>query len=100
MNDNTNHNNFSQFKDNNQNITIENRKNLKLTGIKKIEALNPNEFILDSILGGLVIKGNNLEMKSFDVDKGNMIITGDFDSLAYFSTQTKKNKSFIQKLFK
>lgn len=83
------------------NITLENRKTLKLTGVKKIISLNPLEFQLETILGNLIIKGNNLEMQMFDIDKGNMLITGNVDSLVYANkSQEKKEKGFIQKLFK
>lgn len=82
-------------------LTLDNRKNLKISGVKKIISLNPHEFLLDTILGILNIKGNNLEMQMFDVDKGNINITGNIDSLVYCNKQQKeKEKGFIQKLFK
>lgn len=82
-------------------ITLDNRKSLKITGAKKIITLNPLEFQLDTALGFLTIKGNNLEMQMFDIDKGNIYITGNIDSLVYANkSQDKKEKGFIQKLFK
>lgn len=84
-----------------QNITLENRKNLKLTGITKIESLNPLEFLLVSTLGNIKILGKDLEMQSFDIEKSNIQITGNVDSIIYFNKSTSKNnKGFIQKLFK
>ena len=46
-------------------LTLENRKSLKISGVKKIISLNPLEFQLDTVLGILTIKGNNLEMQMF-----------------------------------
>lgn len=84
-----------------QNIELEGRKNLKISGVNKIESLNPNEFQIETALGSLKILGENMEMKSFDIDKGNMLIVGSIDSLAYYTLKdNKKNKGFIQKLFK
>ena len=85
---------------NNQNIYLENRKSVKLTGVTKIHNLNTTIFSLDTVLGSLEIKGNNLEMLSFDVDKGNLNITGEIDSICYLNVSKKNNKGFIQKLFK
>ena len=40
-------------------------------------------------------------MQMFDVDKGNIFITGNIDSLVYANkSQKEKEKGFIQKLFK
>ena len=94
----TNNDSLNQF--NNQNIYLENRKQLKVSGVIKLIQLNPFSFDLDTTLGPLKIKGENLEMQSFDVDNGNILITGDFNSFEYFVKEVKKNKSFIQKLFK
>ena len=84
----------------NQNIQIENRKSIKLSGVTKIHNLNTLEFSLETTLGNLIIKGNNLEMLSFDVENGNLSITGEMDSLSYQNISKKNNKGFIQKLFK
>lgn len=82
-------------------LTLDNRKNLRISGVKKIIYLNPTDFQLETILGNLNIKGSNLEMQMFDIDKGNINITGNIDSLAYSNkSQVKKEKGFIQKLFK
>lgn len=82
-------------------ITLDNRKSLRITGAKKIITLNPLEFQLETLLGNLTVKGNNLEMQMFDIDKGNIFITGNIDSLVYANkSQEKKEKGFIQKLFK
>lgn len=82
-------------------LTLDNRKSLRISGVKKIIYLNPLEFQLETILGILNIKGSNLEMQMFDIDKGNIYITGNIDSLSYSNkSQVKKEKGFIQKLFK
>lgn len=84
----------------NQNIHLENRKQIKISGVSKLIQLNPFSFDLETTLGPLKIKGENLEMQSFDIDNGNIFITGDFNSIEYFVKEAKKKKSFIQKLFK
>lgn len=84
-----------------QNILIENRKIFRITGVSKITSLNPLEFILETSLGILTIKGADMEMKSFDIDKKIIDANGKIDSFFYNNKSSKKtDKGFIQKLFK
>ncbi len=87
---------------NNNIITIKNRKLLEIKGIKKLESLNPNEFYMNTSLGDLVVRGENLEMQQLDIDKGNIWISGMIYSLEYLEDQkTKKTKqSILGKIFK
>ncbi|MGM9900070.1 MAG: sporulation protein YabP [Bacilli bacterium] len=86
----------------NQEIIIKNRKELEIKGINKIESLNEYEFVIDTNLGILIVKGDELEMKHLDIEKGNLWIVGHIDSLIYKDSTTKKEKKqgFLTKLFK
>ena len=59
-----------------QNVVLKNRKNLEITGVKKLESLNPLEFIVYTVLGKMIIKGKDLEMLSLDIDHGKLEIVG------------------------
>lgn len=87
---------------NNSLITLKNRKQLEIRGIKKLESLNPNEFYMSTNLGDLLVRGENLEMQQLDIDKGNLWITGMIYSLEYLDElKSKKNKqNIIGKIFK
>ena len=86
----------------NHGISISERKNVLVTGVKKIESFDKEEFSMDTTLGFLVIKGNGLEIIKLDTYQGNVTITGTVDSLAYVSKDMKKEKeeTFFSKLFK
>lgn len=84
-----------------QDLTLKNRKELYITGVSKLEAMNPIEFSIVTSLGRMNIKGNNMEMKMFDIDKGNLSIIGDIDQITYSNKSVKtKDKGFVSKLFK
>ncbi len=87
---------------NNNIITLKNRKLLEIKGIKKLESLNPNEFYMSTSLGDLVVRGEDLEMQQLDIDKGNLWISGMIYSLEYLEDhKTKKTKqSILGKIFK
>lgn len=87
----------------NHGLTISERKNIIISGVKKIESFDNEEFLLETTLGFLVIKGSDLEIIKLDTYQGNVSLKGKIDSLMYLDTNTnKKNKedSFLNKLFK
>ena len=86
---------------NKQELKLKNRTNLEITGVKKIESLKSEEFIINTNLGILVVKGSNLEMQHLDIEKGILWISGNIDSMDYLNTEKKKEKgNFFGKVFK
>ena len=83
-------------------ITLEERKNIVVTGVKKIESFDSEEFLMDTTLGFLDIKGSDLEIVKLDTYQGNVSIKGKIDSMIYMDQGNGKNKeeSFLGKLFK
>lgn len=83
------------------NINITSRKNINITGVKKIENFDENEFLLETNMGYLLIKGAGLEIIKLDTYQGDVAIKGKIDSLSYTESTNKKQKeSVISKLFK
>lgn len=87
---------------NKQEIHLINRKDLNITGVKKIYSLDENEFVLDTLLGKMKIAGSGLEMIQLDIERGILIISGNITLVEYSDNiKTKKDhSSFITKLFK
>lgn len=86
----------------NHGITLAERKNVVVTGVKKIESFDSEEFLMDTTLGYLSIKGSDLEIIKLDTYQGNVSIKGKVDSMQYTDSGMNKNKeeSFLGKLFK
>ena len=86
----------------NHNIAISMRKSINLTGVKKIENFDENEFLLETNMGFLMIKGTNLEIIKLDTYQGDVSIKGKVDSLNYLENNKKQEKqeSVFSKLFK
>jgi sporulation protein YabP len=83
-------------------VQISERKTSFLTGIKKIESFDSNEFFIESIMGYILVKGEGLELVKLDTFQGNLSIKGKIDSLIYLEEGNKKVKteSILSKLFK
>lgn len=86
----------------NHNVSITGRKNIIISGVKKIENFNENEFLLETVMGFMNIKGSDLEIVKLDTFQGDVTIKGKIDSLVYLESSKKKNKeeSIFNKLFK
>ena len=82
-------------------INIIERKSINLTGVKKIDSFNSNEFLLDSNMGYITLKGSNLEIVKLDTFQGNVSIKGTINSISYSDKYNKqKEESVFNKLFK
>ena len=86
----------------NHSINLTERKNLLITGVKKIENFDNEEFLLETTMGFLVVKGEELELIKLDTVSGNVSIKGTLDSLIYVEHASKKEESdnLFTKLFK
>ena len=85
----------------NHNINLTNRKNISLSGIKKLNNFNENEFFVDSVMGAILIKGENLELIKLDTFQGNLSIKGIINSVNYLDSNKKiKADNIMSRLFK
>ena len=82
-------------------IKVTDRNIISLSGIKKIESFDNEEFLMQSNMGVILLKGERLEIIKLDTHDGNVKIKGKLNSFAYIEN-IKKNKeeSLIAKLFK
>lgn len=83
-------------------ISINERKTINITGVKKIDSFDNEEFLMDTIMGYIVIKGEDLEIVKLDTFQGNVSIKGKINSFNYMDSSNKKNKEdgVFSKLFK
>ena len=83
-------------------VTITDRKNIVLSGIKKLNSFDDSEFFVDSVMGSILIKGENLELIKLDTFQGNLSIKGRIMSVNYLDEGNKKLKAdnIMARLFK
>ena len=79
------------------NITMNNRKSIKLTGVKDIEKFDEKFATILTNLGKIEVNGSNLKMGKFGVETGTLELSGKFDSISYLDT--KNVKGFWKNLF-
>lgn len=79
------------------------RKNVSISGVKKIDSFDSEEFLIESVMGYIVLKGSDLELIKLDTMQGVVTIKGMVNSLSYIDEATNKKtkeNSVISRLFK
>ena len=88
----------------NHSITITERKNLLITGVKKIENFDNEEFLLETVMGFLAVKGEDLELVKLDTLSGNVSIKGLIKGFSYMddssSKKDRESSSVFNRLFR
>lgn len=82
-----------------QNILIEDRRHLDLSGVEQVDSFNDNTIVLSTVKGRLSIKGEELNVSKLNLDEGRVEIDGLINSLSYLSKEGEP-KNFIGKIFK
>lgn len=84
-----------------QEFRMVDRANVAISGISKIISFDDEEFLLESVMGNIHLKGENLELLKLDTNDGNVKIKGKINSFTYLDGKEKiKEDSFMTKLFK
>ncbi len=86
----------------NHGISLVERKNLIVTGVKKIDSFDEEEFLMETVMGYLVVKGEDLQLIKLDTLQGNVSIKGLIKSFGYVDDSVKKEKEngIFNRLFK
>nr|WP_082235817.1 sporulation protein YabP [Halobacillus massiliensis] len=83
------------------NVKIWSRRNVEITGVKEVDSFDSEEFLLQTNMGYLVIRGENLQMKNLNLDDGEVSIKGRIYEMTYLDeNQGEKAKGLFSKLFK
>lgn len=85
----------------NHEIKVIDRGLMTFSGIKKINSFDNEEFLMESNMGIILLKGEKLEIVKLDTHDGNVKIKGKLNSIAYVDNIKKnKDESLLAKLFK
>lgn len=82
-------------------IRLTNREELEINGVKEIDSFDNEEFLIETEMGFLLIRGRNLQLKNLNVEDGLIQIKGTVSELTYVDDQQEENaKGLFSKLFK
>lgn len=83
-------------------VLIQCRKSMELTGIKEVVSFDAKEVVLNTTMGTMLIRGNDLFVRRLTVEKGEVDLEGQIDSLVYADKPGKAGdgESFLKRLFR
>ncbi len=83
-------------------LILSNRKNSTMTGVLDVLAFDLNEILLETEQGMLMVKGTDLHVNRLTLEKGEVDISGNINSVAYSDTHqvAKSNEHIFTRLFK
>lgn len=83
-------------------VILNNRKSGTISGVSDVLSFDIKEILLETDQGMLMIKGNDLHVNRLTLEKGEVDIEGQIDSLTYsdVSGYVNKGESLLGRLFK
>lgn len=79
-------------------LTLNERKNLTLTGAAEVVSFDENAVILKTSLGVLTVQGHNLHLKTLSPENGQVAVEGQVTALFY--EEPRVAGGLLQKLFR
>ena len=81
----------------NHKLVINNRKTSLVTGV-----IDLNEILLETEQGMMMVKGTDLHVNRLSLEKGEVDLSGNIDSVAYSDVQAhgKQQENIFSKLFR
>ena len=83
-------------------IVLNNRNLGNLTGILDVISFDENSIVLDTDMGLLTIKGKDLHVNRLSLEKGEVDLSGNIDSIAYSDVhaEQKQGENLFARLFR
>ena len=82
-------------------LTLRNRERLSLDGVTNVESFDQEEIVLETDAGQLVVKGEGLHIREFNVEATTLELVGKVRSMEYAEpSAAQKGKGLLSRLFR
>ena len=73
-----------------------------VTGVLDVLSFDLNEILLETDQGMLMVKGTDMHVNRLSLEKGEVDLSGNIDSVAYSNIKSagKQGENFLTKLFR
>lgn len=82
-----------------QNVIIESRKRLNISGVKDVSSFDDETILLDTVFGRMTIKGESLRIESFNTTTGDIVANGKIHAVVYMS-DARNSGGFFSRLLR
>ena len=73
-------------------LIVNNRKTSMVTGVLDVLSFDLNEILLETEQGMLMVKGTDLHVNRLSVEKGEVDLSGNIDSIAYSDVHAEQKQ--------
>lgn len=80
-------------------LSLIDREEMTVEGVANLGSFDEREIVMETEAGMLSIKGEGLNIKHLNLEKGNIIIEGNVKSIAY-EDEVKQKKGLLERLLK
>lgn len=83
-------------------LFLQGRKQVSLSGVREVVSFDAKEVVLNTQMGALLIRGDELFVKRLTVEKGEVDLEGRIDSMIYSDKPGKAGNqdSLMKRLFR
>ncbi len=84
-------------------LVVNNRKTSMVTGVIDVLSFDLNEILLETEQGMMMVKGTDLHVNRLSVEKGEVDLSGNIDSISYsdiHASAKQGGESLFSKLFR
>ncbi len=83
-------------------LIIENREHTEVTGVIHVDSFDDEEVVMETELGLLAVRGENLHIKHLNLEQGEVTIDGYILELAYADEKQARGrgKNILERLFR
>jgi len=71
-------------------LTLNERKNLTMTGVTEVVSFEESAVVLRTGLGVLTVHGQELKLKTLSLDTGTVVVEGELIGLSYEEPRRKR----------
>ena len=84
-----------------QNLFLENRNKLNVSGVKDVLSFDDELVAIETELGLLTVKGENLKINKLSIDTGDVIVEGEINNMGYTEhSKREQEKGILSKIFR
>ena len=64
-------------------LQLDGRRHLTMTGVTEVVSFDNTAVVLQTVLGTLVVQGQELQLKNLSTEGGQIVVTGSVSALTY-----------------
>lgn len=83
-----------------QNISIENRENIRITGVIDVNGFDENYIDLSTELGDIMLRGTGLKIGKLSLEQHELLVSGYFYSCSYDDQKNTAKSGILRRIFR